>query len=232
MLYTAQLLVAALTNHEEVNEIGKVSVILPYYFTNNIVTDVAPAIEIEEPIEEIKEEVSEIKEEEISEVTIEEINEEELEVVATRIPPLPTLPTLLEKEFFSLVEEEEDELAPTLTLHEKKEPIEVNDLVLNDTQSINEILNEHKKEIVSNWVDTPVKDLRKAIGINDKYLFIKELFNSDEAMYERSIKTINNFSVYPEAEQWIKRELFTKLCWLANNETVQVFDNMVRRRFA
>ena len=51
-------------------------------------------------------------------------------------------------------------------------------------------------------------------------------------MYERSVKTINGFSVYPEAEQWIKRELFTKLCWESESDIVKQFDQLVRRRFA
>jgi hypothetical protein len=74
--------------------------------------------------------------------------------------------------------------------------------------------------------------LRKAIGINDRYVFISELFRGDETMYERSIKTINGFNVYGEAELWIKRELKLKLAWLDENETVRLFDQLVKRRFS
>ena len=79
--------------------------------------------------------------------------------------------------------------------------------------------------------EVPVKDLKKAIGINDRFLYIKELFRGDENMYERSIKTINGFSIYPEAEYWIKRELKLKLGWDENNPAVKQFDQLVRRRF-
>ena len=48
------------------------------------------------------------------------------------------------------------------------------------------------------------------------FLFINDLFRGDEAMYERSIKTINSFNIYPEAEYWISRELKVKLGW--NND--------------
>lgn len=51
-------------------------------------------------------------------------------------------------------------------------------------------------------------------------------------MYERSIKTINGFTIYPEAEFWIKRELKTKLGWNDDNETVQLFETLVKRRFS
>jgi hypothetical protein len=78
----------------------------------------------------------------------------------------------------------------------------------------------------------PVKDLRKAIGINDRFLFVSELFRGDETMYERSIKTINNFSIYPEAEYWMNRELKVKLGWDDNKETVKQFYLLVKRRFS
>jgi hypothetical protein len=51
-------------------------------------------------------------------------------------------------------------------------------------------------------------------------------------MYERSIKTINNFNIYPEAQYWIQRELKVKLSWSDNSETVKLFDQLVKRRFS
>ncbi|HSN10300.1 MAG TPA: hypothetical protein VLS85_14770, partial [Hanamia sp.] len=78
----------------------------------------------------------------------------------------------------------------------------------------------------------PIKDLRKAIGVNDRFLFINELFRGDEAMYERSIKTIQNFTIYAEAEFWIKRELKVKIGWLDSHPVVKQFDQLIKRRFA
>ena len=80
--------------------------------------------------------------------------------------------------------------------------------------------------------ETPLKDLRKGIGVNDKFLFISELFRGDEVMYERSIKTINNYGIYPEAQYWMEREFKIKLGWNMNNDVVQHFYGLVKRRFA
>ena len=74
--------------------------------------------------------------------------------------------------------------------------------------------------------------MKKAIGINVRFVFIEELFRGDEAMYERSIKTINGFSIFPEAEYWIQRELKTKVGWDEESPTVKHFDQLVRRRFS
>jgi len=74
--------------------------------------------------------------------------------------------------------------------------------------------------------------LRKGIGINDRFTFVRELFRGDDAMYERSIKTINGFGILSEAEYWINRELKFKLGWNDSKETVQHFYHLVRRRFS
>lgn len=89
-----------------------------------------------------------------------------------------------------------------------------------------------KTELAQKLQDVPIRDLRKAIGINDRYLFINELFGGDEAMFERSVKTLNQFSILPEAEFWMQRELKLKLAWNEDAAVVQQFIQLVRRRFS
>ncbi len=118
------------------------------------------------------------------------------------------------------------------TLYNQPRGKEINEVNAAQPESLNDKLREGKTELFEVLKETPVKDLRKAIGINDRYVFISELFRGDEAMYERCIKTINNFNIYPEAEFWINRELKTKLCWDIQSETVKLFDQLIKRRFS
>lgn len=119
---------------------------------------------------------------------------------------------------------------PTLALKQQ----EVNESIAARQESINDKLKQaaHQRELGNKLKDGPIKDLRKAIGINDQYLFINELFRGDQTMYERSIKTINGFNIYAEAELWIKRELKLKLAWNDNTDTVMYFEQLIKRRFA
>ncbi len=116
------------------------------------------------------------------------------------------------------------ENAPVKEIHEV--------LPVNNAASINDVLRNTHNEVSDTLQDVPVKDLKKAIGINDRFLYLNELFRGDEAMYERSIKTINAFDIYPEAEFWIRRELKLKLGWDDKYETVKQFDQLIRRRFS
>jgi hypothetical protein len=118
---------------------------------------------------------------------------------------------------------------PTLS-HQPKER-EVND-ASQQAESLNDKLKQGKTELVEVLKETPVKDLRRAIGINDRFLFINDLFRGDESMYERSVKTINSFNIYPEAEYWINRELKVKLGWNNSHPSVLLFDQLVKRRFS
>jgi hypothetical protein len=113
-----------------------------------------------------------------------------------------------------------------------RENREVNKTLATQSESLNEKLKEERTEVMTTLQDTPVRDLKKAIGINDRYLFVNDLFRGDENMYERSIKTINGFSIYPEAQYWIQRELKVKLSWPDNSETVKLFDQLIKRRFS
>lgn len=111
-------------------------------------------------------------------------------------------------------------------------PSEVHETIAKDqSASLNEKLRQTKFELGDSLVEAPIKDLKKAIGVNDRFLFINDLFRGDEVMYERSIKTINSFSIYPEAEYWIKRELKLKLGWDDKNHVVKQFDQLIKRRF-
>jgi len=108
---------------------------------------------------------------------------------------------------------------------------EVNEAV-EQQESFNDRLKENRTELMHSLKETPIRDLRKGIGINDRFVFISELFRGDEPMYERSIKTINSFNIYPEAEYWMNRELKIKLGWDDTKEIVKHFYQLVKRRFA
>ena len=78
----------------------------------------------------------------------------------------------------------------------------------------------------------PIKDLKAAIGINDKFQFTATLFNGDEKAFEMAVKTINGFKIYAEAQFWIKSNLREQYNWDETADVVKAFDLLVKRRFA
>lgn len=97
---------------------------------------------------------------------------------------------------------------------------------------LNETLYEQAPvEVITQLSLAPIKDLKAAIGINEKFQFIQALFGGDEKVFEASIKTINAFKIYAEAQFWIKQELRLKYQWSENSEETKAFDQLVQRRF-
>ena len=134
------------------------------------------------------------------------------------------------------------ELAPVSnTVQELETPVEVIDenLVANIVEApvveisqpnITEV--KEVREVKDHLVLEPIKDLRSAIGINDKFQFIQELFGGDEKSFEVGIKTINAFKIFPEAQFYIKRELREKNNWDEESNVVKQFDQLIKSRFS
>ena len=111
-------------------------------------------------------------------------------------------------------------------------PMEINEALVSSQPSLNDSLKEEKVDLAEKLKVAPIKDLRHAIGINDKFQFIEDLFRGDPASYERSIKTINGFNNFREADAWIERELKIKLGWQDQSEIVKEFYATVKKRFS
>jgi hypothetical protein len=94
---------------------------------------------------------------------------------------------------------------------------------------INEVLkHEHQKKDVSAIMQSkPINNLESAVGINEKFLFIKELFNGDTETYDKTIRIINNSSNFNEAYNYLNQTF----AWDMNNNYVQKILDLIRRRF-
>jgi len=223
LLLTVQMLQHELT-HLQSNKSGISAEAVAISMPLHIITPQAPvAIDLEEKpiVEEKTIEVLQIDEAEVA-AELEEIKRNAVVMQQISGHSKPHI----------LFEPEEDDI-PTLTHQATPQKVkEINEIVADEVNSLNDLLKEKKIEISEKLTGLPVRDLKKAIDINDRFLYINDLFRGDEMMYERSIKTINSFSIWPEAEYWVRRELKTKLGWTEDNETVRQFDQLVKRRFS
>jgi hypothetical protein len=147
---------------------------------------------------------------------------QEAEEPISRFAPQPQ--QVLNPAFTSNIE------TPTLSQYQPQK--EVHEMIAEKKESLNDRLKQERTEVAHVLKESPIKDLRKGIGINDRFTFVRELFRGDEAFYERSIKTINSFHIFSEAEYWINRELKFKIGWDEDKEVVKHFYQLVRRRFS
>ena len=76
----------------------------------------------------------------------------------------------------------------------------------------------------------PVADLAAAIGINDKFLLLNELFGGSMEKYNKSIRALNNFSTLLGAKTYMS-ELQIEFQWDCESDAYKKLDNLVERRF-
>lgn len=76
------------------------------------------------------------------------------------------------------------------------------------------------------------KDIRSVIGINDKYLFLNELFNNHKSNYEEALDKLNHFATGDQAEDWIRTKIAPAHKWDQEDATVTSFYTLVKRHFS
>lgn len=77
----------------------------------------------------------------------------------------------------------------------------------------------------------PIADLKNAIGINEKFLFIQQLFRGNLQQYNEAIEKINLHSDSKNAFTFIQTSFAVIYGWNDNHDSVQAFYELVHRRF-
>lgn len=77
-----------------------------------------------------------------------------------------------------------------------------------------------------------VQDLPSLITLNDKLLFVKELFNGYNLAYAEAINILNRYTNFEQAEQFLKANYAEKNNWKDKPATTERFLDLLKQRFA
>lgn len=144
---------------------------------------------------------------------------------------IPSQPIELERPF--VAEKQEEDLPTPLIIKpstenqpeeseaafELEEPAVLGDKMRHDDNSLAAKLN--KK---------PVDSLKTAIGINDKFLFVNELFGGSMEKFNKSIDNLNDLKTLNGALIYLN-ELKIELQWNSSNEAYRKLSDLVSRKF-
>jgi len=92
-------------------------------------------------------------------------------------------------------------------------------------QMVNDLLSTERSE--RTFDGKPLKSIREGIGINDRFSFIKELFNSNVEKYDHAISTLDQLSDIEEAVKFLKQNYKWN-----KSDASQKFLVLVKRRFS
>ena len=161
----------------------------------------------------------------------EEDEEEILEAsVATEVAEVEVLTDDEEPEVIEPVVELPEPV--TLTLEKPAKPTEQpvgKDEVLTINQRMSAQLN--KGGVSDQPAGQPVSDLKHAISLNDKLLYIKDLFNGYNLSYSEAIEILNRLGSFEDAERFLSKNYVVKNNWESKADTAAKFYAVLKRRY-
>ena len=101
---------------------------------------------------------------------------------------------------------------------------------LTSPETLGERMMHDDHSLAAKLQQNPVRDLRLAIGVNDKFLFVNELFGGSMEKYNKSIENLNDLKTLNGAMIYLN-ELKIELQWNSSNEAYQKLSELVRRKF-
>lgn len=89
-------------------------------------------------------------------------------------------------------------------------------------------------ELSEKLSQAPVKDLMKAMGINERILTMNELFNGEQSVFEHTLKTLNGMATFEEAKAYLSTHIASRYEWTqkAKKSKAKRFIKLVRRRYS
>ncbi|MCZ4221985.1 hypothetical protein [Pedobacter rhodius] len=101
----------------------------------------------------------------------------------------------------------------------------------NPAPSLNDLLaktNSHSNEPVA----APISDLKQAISLNEKLLFIKDLFSGYNMAYSEALDIVNKMPNFESADTFLQNNYAVKNNWATKQSTVDQFYELLNRRFS
>lgn len=109
----------------------------------------------------------------------------------------------------------------------------INEIQDASDKSVNDKLSEQKQvSIAEKLQKSKIDDLRKVIGLNQKFLFMNDLFEGEKAHYDYALNHLNELSSLEEANDFLTKNLAAKHGWDFNTSTAKNFKELVERKFS
>lgn len=104
----------------------------------------------------------------------------------------------------------------------------------NPVPTVNDLLskNSPQQTLGSQFSSQQVRDLKSMISLNDKLLFVRDLFNSYSLAYSEAIELLNRFESMEAAENFLKQNYALKNNWADKQLAADKFYELLSRRFA
>ncbi len=172
-------------------------------------------IEKKQPVfDEVKEEETFVENKKVPEIILEEVSKPIVEETSTNIE--------------EIAQNLEIEITQTIQTFTAQTTV-----TSSSNKSIFEKIADEKSvdnSLASKLSKTKIKDLVSSIGLNEKFLFINELFDGNSALYNQEIQVLNTQNNSTDALQYFQ-QLQQKFNWEKESKVYEKLKDLVERRY-
>jgi hypothetical protein len=86
--------------------------------------------------------------------------------------------------------------------------------------------------VSSQYNQRQVNDLKSLINLNDKLLFVRDLFNGYSLAYSEAIEILNRFDSFESADNFLKQNYLSKNNWDEKQHVADKFYEILNKRFS
>lgn len=149
--------------------------------------------------------------------------------------------SIKDPEDISAAEPEDKETEVKPPADEVEEPVSIDDESLKEQEKAmglisKEDIHERQSEgedhsLAKKLESQPISDLKKVIGLNERFYFANELFQGDGQEYARAIEEFNHLSSMDDANRLIEAKYSEKYHWHQHIEARDSFCALLKRRY-
>jgi hypothetical protein len=214
-LVTAGSTQAVVPTPVEIVEVPSVKKAVDITATQEVYREAEP---VSVPVNEVKPDVAPVNQAEPVSAPVKRMEQEVVPVAVHAAEPAATVGVIAE---VTGVAEDNDEME----LEEVVSSPQTFGETFTQGRSVNDLLLEHGKTD-NKFSNMPVSSLQTAIGINDRFLFTRELFDGNGEAFHAAVKKIDSMPNIHEAAVYLREHYKWK-----KNETSLKFIDLVKRRF-
>jgi hypothetical protein len=109
---------------------------------------------------------------------------------------------------------------------------ELNDAMADQGSSLNDKFRQADMPVERAKFLEPIPDIRKAIGINDRFRFVNDLFAGDSEAFSTTIGLINSSGSYAEARRWLEEKIKEAGLWQPDHPSLLELLQLLERRYS
>jgi hypothetical protein len=152
-----------------------------------------------------------------SEIKIDESVEPEI--------PEPELPEAETSPEFKILEQDtiEEQAMVIKEVETEDQPLTINEILASQAS---------QSTVSSQYAQRQVKDLKSLINLNDKLVFVRDLFNGYSLAYSEAIEILNRFESFESADNFLKQNYSSKNNWAEKQNIADKFYEILNQRFS